>query len=100
MKLFKHLFLFICFFQESNKTLSLFPNPTTSDLNLRLNGWEDEAIHIQVFNNLGQLILERQYEELPLGNISLQASELSPGIYWLRTNSKDAPAIVEKFVKE
>ena len=63
---------------SEESAISIFPNPTTGELQISFSG---ESAYIQLFNSLGQLMLERRAAG---GAERLDLSRLSDGVYWVR----------------
>ena len=63
---------------SEESAISIYPNPTMGALHISLSA---ENAHIQVFNSLGQLMLERQAAG---GTERLDLSRLVDGVYWVR----------------
>ena len=75
---------------ESSAFANLYPNPTTGIV--RIEG--ENAMEVQVFNALGQLVKTAQNAN----EISLEG--LPQGIYLLRVTTKDGKVFSDKVVKE
>ena len=75
------------------KTLQVFPNPTSGELNIVL----DNAVptDIQIFNLNGQLM--QQYRQQQGPNIRLNTYDLNAGVYFIMAKQKEA-TYVQKFV--
>lgn len=61
--------------------LSIWPNPVgQTDINIRWPGPDSEPVDIQVYNNLGQCVLQNR-EMSSSGRLQLQINKFPPGIY-------------------
>jgi hypothetical protein len=68
--------------ENSNKFISIYPNPTNGIVNITTNGINE----LKIYNVLGELI----YTETKIGTNELQinTSQWSKGIYTIQVNSK------------
>jgi hypothetical protein len=82
-------------------SLAAFPNPTISDVQLRLELKEKSVIHYTLTNAIGQLIMTKTDELLPIGehNMWLKMRDLPNGIYFLNLTVGEL-GFVKKIVKE
>ncbi len=75
------------------KTLQVFPNPTSGELNIVL---DNAALtDIQIFNLNGQLM--QQYRQQQGPNIQLNTNDLNAGVYFIMAKQEEA-TYVQKFV--
>lgn len=85
---------------EKKGSFTLFPNPTRSTINLVINSIsERERVQINVFDVLGQLLLQKNVELLEDSNtIDLDVSSFPTGTYEVVLTDGETIS-VEKFVK-
>lgn len=85
---------------KDNFNLSLFPNPTNSELNALFTLRGDATVELQVFNNLGQIVKTIPGKKMKAGNnkITFSTEKMPPGIYYLQL-LLDGEAITRKLVK-
>ena len=78
----------------NNNEINIFPNPGSSLITI---SWLlDQPIQrIDVYNNLGQLILD--YSHIASNQFQLSTSEFSPGVYWIQLAGK--PGLVKKYIR-
>lgn len=79
--------------------VDLYPNPVMNNINLKLQGLEQERVLISVTDVQGRI---QKTRELNIGETSstiLDTSEFEPGIYFILIQSGDQ-VIKEKFVKQ
>lgn len=77
---------------EEQPDIQIFPNPTSSSINVDVNGIKPNAMHL--VNTLGQVVLESKELTLP---IQIDVSHLPNGIYYLFLE-KDNYKHVEKVI--
>ncbi len=77
-----------------NKTFSIFPNPVSSELNIKTN---EEIQKLFVYDITGRIIMER--ENLKKGAYTLNTSEMAKGIYIVTITINNVTES-HKFVKE
>jgi hypothetical protein len=78
-------------FQERNP-IKLYPNPATDQITLIT---EDQNINtIEIFNNLGQKVLTPN-----MLNNSIDISNLTKGIYFMKLSFQNGETISKKFIK-
>jgi len=71
---------------EKNK-LTIFPNPFSSEIQLKGLPLLSERVDFELFDGLGRLL---KWGTLPAGGNKIEMDEATdPGIYWLKLNSKD-----------
>jgi hypothetical protein len=71
---------------NQNTEISLFPNPTQDNVNIYINSKSNEAVNIEVYNNLGKVVYNTQ-ETLTQGanTINMNLDNLLPGLYYVNT---------------
>lgn len=85
---------------ETNLSLYLYPNPNNGHFQLELNGNAVGQFNISIFDNMGQLLKQQQFEKESPRNIStaIQVENLSSGIYFLRVVDEKGETYIERFV--
>lgn len=78
-------------------TISLFPNPVTNQLNIKLLKSNDLPDSCEVFNLLGQSILKKRIDSF--SDLTIDASSLSQGMYVIKI-IKDAGELTLPFIKK
>lgn len=76
-----------------NFAVAIYPNPTSSVLNFRLNELVDSSIKIEVYNIIGQLTKTKTTSETK-GYIDI--ADLSSGVYLLKFQTEDGGKITTK----
>ena len=82
-------------------SLAVFPNPTVSDVQLRLELTKNSLVNYTLTDAVGQTILSKSDDLLPKGeqNLWLPMRERTSGVYFLKVNIGDL-VFVKKIVKE
>lgn len=77
---------------ESNKlsALTVFPNPTTGNIELDFNGYTADEFTVSVFDNLGKLVLTSKNET------KVDLSALNSGLYILTVSSPNKISVNKK----
>ena len=79
---------------EINNNLSIFPNPATSELNIRSHS---NIKNIAVSNVIGQRVLS--VDNVNANNHSIELTSLAKGVYLLNIENVDGTSSIVKFVK-
>lgn len=78
--------------------ITLFPNPTSANLNISCSDFASGDLRtLSIFSNIGQLIMNGNIE-LNKTSIDIEISDLSPGLYQIRFETRFGP-VTKKFVK-
>lgn len=82
--------------------LTIYPNPTKGDLQLVLNNPTDSELRLELWNTLGQQLYTRTINLTGVNEkISIPATNLAAGIYYLRVKSdKKGVDLLKKIVKQ
>lgn len=78
-------------------TVNVFPNPTTGLLNINLKDVESNQTTVQVFNALGQVVLQK--EATDENNLTIDLSQKTSGVYTIQIVN-GAQQFTEKIIKE
>ena len=70
---------------EKGFDYEIFPNPATSEINIDLRQMIDKEVNIQIFNQLGQMVMfiPNQQIEQPSLNVVLPSQQIPNGVYAL-----------------
>tara|TARA_R100000306_G_scaffold7511_4_gene10174 strand:- start:21965 stop:24442 length:2478 start_codon:yes stop_codon:yes gene_type:complete len=79
----------------SEESVSLYPNPTNDELNIKLS--QNLEADIRIFDTLGKLIIYQPNVTIS-GSYSVGVSGLNNGIYFVRINT-EAGTVTKKFIK-
>jgi len=82
-------------YQENIIEFNIYPNPATSYLNIRYNGWQKNE-PLEIIDISGKPILQITNPQKPKNTIDL--SELPAGIYFIRASNK-TKALLGRFIK-
>lgn len=77
--------------------ISLYPNPTSTDLTIKVRTINDLPTYIQVYNMLGQNILSKRISTVE--DLKIRTYNLSKGMYFIRI-TKDYASITLPFIKK
>jgi hypothetical protein len=80
---------------EFENSISIFPNPTTTNLHLSISNWQSEKLQIEIFDVLGKEIFTSAINHQPS---TIDISGFPSGVYYLKISSEEKSA-VKKFVK-
>jgi hypothetical protein len=76
--------------QTLPNSISVYPNPATSILNieLKINKWDNEFKIVELYNSIGQLIISSPLERGLSGELKarLNSSSLQKGLYYINGN--------------
>lgn len=78
-------------------SISLYPNPTTSELNIGLKNTNDLPDSYEVYNMLGQSIMRKTIATD--ADLTINSSTLSNGMYFIKIN-KDNASVTLPFIKK
>ncbi len=87
--------------ESGTRTLTLYPNPTSDDLNINFYGFQQDQIQVEVLSESGKLVHRESFnnDQMNLNRKVVSTSSLSAGIYFVRILDKDR-VMMKKFVKE
>lgn len=64
--------------------ITLYPNPTNSEVNLNMDSYFGERVDIRIFNATGQLMTQRVLDAVESDIETFDVSTFTPGMYWIR----------------
>lgn len=76
-------------------SIEVFPNPASSEVVVNLNTSETSTATLNVFEVSGRLVMEKEIQN----QATLNISELSPGIYYIKVWSQNNSAIKKLVIK-
>ncbi len=77
---------------------SVFPNPTTGELNLDMTQYQLKAVRIEVYSMEGRLLKFTEVDEVQANQERLDLSALGNGIYLIRVKSAGVPDVTKRVV--
>lgn len=84
---------------EGNKTLILYPNPVTDQLNIQFKSASSEKVQLQIVNIQGRIILQEDIKsQSGINYATISVSQLLHGLYFCRLQNGDKPETI-KFLK-
>ncbi len=81
---------------DNNNTISIYPNPANDFMTISLVAESADATTIYIVNAIGEIVLA---EKAMSSNTTLNTSNLTNGIYFIKVESKNGSAI-KKFIKQ
>ena len=69
--------------------VKVFPNPANDVLNIEFDGLDVDRVHLYLYNNIGQLILEQKFDDMHTDLISLNVAGVGSGIHFLQVVIND-----------
>jgi len=72
-------------FEVDLEAISIFPNPAQNELFVDLNAYQGQEGHMIISNQLGQIMEEITYDEIPSDVIRLDFSKYTHGLYFIQT---------------
>lgn len=81
----------------SQEGLTVYPNPATTEANLKLNDFLGEAIQIEVYNSLGQAVYFREIDEVAFSVETFDISNYESGLYLIKVKT-ETEEFVDKLV--
>lgn len=73
--------------QDIDFTYSVYPNPTNGLLNVRIQSSFSGSLRLQLYNAIGQLVMEQSYSNASVIAAAFDVSALEDGIYFLRISN-------------
>ena len=77
--------------------LDVYPNPASEIVNIKLNIL-NEVADLEIYNMLGKVVMKKSYD-FNSGNLPLNISELSSGVYILKVSNSDSSSF-KRFIKK
>ena len=85
---------------ESTYSFSLYPNPASKQLSIKLNGRLSAPLRVTILNMLGEKIMPAmEIDPAKLSENTIDIASLAKGLYLVKTESKNG-SFVKRFVKE
>lgn len=82
-------------FQLSDSRLQIYPNPTSNEINISIEGKDLNDYEVAIINVLGEV------QKAKIENSKISVSEYASGIYFITASSKDGKhRLSQKFVKQ
>ncbi|NVO04269.1 MAG: T9SS type A sorting domain-containing protein [Bacteroidetes bacterium] len=71
---------------ENNTTVSYFPNPFSSEININIKNFVSENAVIEIIDIMGKVILSQKIEN---NEYKLNTSDIKPGVYFVKLTSEN-----------
>jgi Secretion system C-terminal sorting domain len=81
-----------------NAVMGLYPNPVKNVLNLQLNADKPEKMKLEIYSASAALL--RQSYVVSTVTASMDVSDLSAGLYFVKLTGEDSKIIIARFIKE
>lgn len=82
----------------SEESISIYPNPATSELNIALPALNNAPANVSIYNVIGELVLAEQVIANGVAN-TLDISSLETGIYFVKVIANESEYSTKLFVK-
>lgn len=86
---------------SNNFSIQLYPNPVPDNLNIKIYGSHASKVDVEITDLLGQII--KKSASLSEGikqSVSLDVSELMPGVYLMKATDNNNETIAKYFIKQ
>lgn len=74
--------------------LLLYPNPTDTELNIRLSGKPNNHYEVSILNTLGQVFLKKQWDTHNQTELNFSVESLNQGVYFVYVMSNDVKKVM------
>ncbi len=82
------------------KPISVYPNPFSNDLTLRIESTVVERVSFSIFDGLGNLITEQQQQaHLGVNEYPILTQQYPNGVYLIKVNTESGQSWIQKVVK-
>lgn len=86
-------------FKDLASYVSIFPNPATEIVNLKIENEKEIIIHAEVLNTAGHILFQQQYQLMTgVNRIVLPLDNYPSGTYFLRVRNNEGEVVNKKFV--
>lgn len=82
----------------STADLNVYPNPTSSVLNIHLNG-QNKINAYALYSLTGQLIMQKENQDTKQATLAVKSLELSTGMYILRVQTEKGPITKKVYIQ-
>jgi len=78
----------------------LYPNPVTADLHINIDAITNEQSVLEIYNQLGQVVKQKEVDSWPEGALVLNCQALNAGVYYLVVRTATGSVVSKQFVKK
>ncbi len=78
--------------------IALFPNPAQEVINVNVSDYMGRTAIATVFNNVGQMVTQRNLGEIQIPTERIELGNLPSGVYYLSLNVEGQGVFTEKFL--
>ncbi len=82
-----------------NKALKIYPNPTKNELFIELPASDYGDLRILLNDQMGRILIDKNYKSDGLSNLRLDLNGISPGFYWIRIETSSGK-YVDQVIKQ
>lgn len=87
-------------FLTDPQLISLAPNPATDHVMIGLDKMSGQAFEMMITNQLGQVLLRRDFAEDEVRRFNYNTNDLPTGVYFIWLNSEGKRSIPQKLIKQ
>ena len=79
--------------------ISLYPNPTSDQLQIDISLSSKQDLELEIFNTLGQVIYQEEWQDFQSGIETINVKDAAEGVYFVRISDERSSKIV-RFIKK
>ena len=83
---------------ETQETLSLFPNPASDEINVKMEAFYGKNVTISVQNQLGQVLIQRDIDDVQDATERIELNNMPAGIYNLTVRTAGQAPVSKQFM--
>jgi len=83
---------------ETQEVLSIFPNPATDEINVKMEAFYGKNVTISMQNQLGQVMLQRDIDDVQDATERIELTNLPSGIYILTLRTAGQAPVSKQFM--
>ena len=80
---------------KQNLNFSLFPNPSSNQLQFKYDGYNQQFVNIEIVDICGKIVINKNHHS----NV-IDVSQLNAGLYFITISENGKQIAKQKFVKE
>ena len=83
---------------ENAATITLFPNPASTNVSVDLQSLVGKDIDLTLYNNLGQVVYQQRLEEITNELFVISTAQFKNGLYLLEIQGKEGLSVTKKLM--